>query len=103
MKLHTNLLLIATAALAGLCFSGCSTLDKAYTQQVRWTNSPTVEVVTNVVVMTNVIPQVVERTNIVLVTNVTTGAVSGYASREPVATNFVTVVATNWLPIFYTN
>jgi hypothetical protein len=39
----------------------------------------------------------------VFVTNAASGAVSGYASREPVATNFVTATATNVVPVFMTN
>ncbi len=38
-----------------------------------------------------------------MVTNKTTGAVSGYATTEPVATNFVTMLLTNVVPIFQTN
>ena len=83
--------------------SGCSTLDRAYKQEVTWTNAPVVQVVTNTVVVTNLVPQVVERTSVVYVTNAVSGAVSGYATREPVATNLVTAVVTNFVPVFYTN
>ena len=38
-----------------------------------------------------------------LVTNAASGAVSGYATREPIATNLVTVLLTNLVPIFQTN
>jgi hypothetical protein len=62
-----------------------------------------VEVVTNTVVVTNLVPQVVERTSVVYVTNAVSGAVSGYATREPVATNMVTAVLTNFVPVYYTN
>jgi hypothetical protein len=88
-------------AVSGL--SGCSTLDRAYRKEVTWTNQPVVQVVTNTVVVTNLVPQVVERTSIVYVTNAVSGAVSGYATREPVATNMVTAVVTNFVPVFYTN
>src|SRR6476659_1252628 len=88
------------AAVAGL--SGCGTLDKAYNQEVTWADTPTVHVFTNTVVVTNTVPVVTERTNVVYVTNSTSGAVSGYAMREPVATNFVTVTATNLAPVFMT-
>jgi len=91
----------AMLAVNGL--SGCSTLDRAYKQEVRWTNAPVVQVVTNSVVVTNLVPEVVERTSIVYVTNAVSGAVSGYATREPVATNMVTAVMTNFVPVFYTN
>ena len=91
----------AMLAVGGL--SGCSTLDRAYKKEVTWTNQPVVEVVTNTVVVTNLLPQVVERTSIVYVTNAASGAVSGYATREPVATNIVTDVVTNFVPVFSTN
>ena len=77
-------------AAGGRALSGCATLDRAYKQEVTWTNVPTVQVFTNTIVVTNTVPQVVERTNVVFVTNAASGAVSAYAAREPVATNFVT-------------
>src|SRR5512137_2445817 len=91
----------AMLAVGGL--SGCSTLDRAYQQEVAWTNAPVVHVFTNTVVLTNTVPMVVERTNVVYVTNAATGAVSGYVAREPVATNLVAAVVTNFVPVFYTN
>ncbi len=91
----------AMLAVGGL--SGCSTLDRAYKKEVTWTNQPVVEVVTNTVVVTNLVPRVVERTSVVYVTNAVSGAVSGYATREPVATNLVSSVVTNFVPVFYTN
>jgi len=91
----------AMLAVGGL--SGCSTLDRGYTEEVTWTNAPVVRVFTNTVVVTNTVPVVMERTNIVYVTNAVTGAVAGYMSREPVATNMVTAVVTNIVPVFYTN
>ena len=96
--------LVAVVGMAALVvMAGCATLDKAYEAEVTWTNAPVVKVVTNTVVVTNVVPQVVERTNVVLVTNGVSGAVSGYVSREPVATNMVTQVVTNTIPVFETN
>ena len=94
-----------TAALALLVASagGCASLDRAYKQEVTWTNAPVVGVFTNAVVQTSAVPVVVERTNVVYVTNATTGAVAGYMAREPVATNMVTAVVTNFVPVFYTN
>jgi hypothetical protein len=83
--------------------AGCGTLDRAYTKQVTWTNAPVVHVFTNTVVATNTVARVTERTNVVLVTTATTGAVSGYATVEPVATNFVTLLLTNFVPVFQTN
>ena len=70
---------------------------------MTWTNAPVVHVFTNTVVVTNTVPVVTERTNVVYVTNASTGAVAGYMSREPVATNMVTAVVTNFVPVFYTN
>src|SRR5512137_1423150 len=88
--------MIVAALLAVSGLSGCSTLDRAYKQEVTWTNAPVVSVFTNTVVQTNMIPVVVERTNVVYVTNAVSGAVSGYATREPVATNVVTALVTNF-------
>ena len=96
-------LLAGALAFLVACASGCSTLDRAYKQEVTWTNAPVVQVVTNTVVVTNTLPQVVERTSVVYVTNAVSGAVSGYATREPVATNMVTAFVTNLVPVFYTN
>src|SRR5690348_2003779 len=95
------ILFAAVMAVGGL--SGCSTLDRAYNQEVTWTNTPTVRVFTNTVVVTNTVPIVTERTNIVFVTNAVSGTVSGYATREPVATNMVMEVVTNIVPVFVTN
>jgi len=88
---------------SAVTWGGCSTLDRAYKKEVTVEPRPVVEVVTNTLVLTNVVTQVIERTNVVLVTNEATGTVSGYATREPVATNFVTMVLTNLVPVFYTN
>jgi hypothetical protein len=96
--------LIAVACVAVLCgLAGCATMDKAYDKQVVWNDAPTVHVFTNTVVVTNTVPVVTERTNVVYVTNATSGAVTGVATREPVATNFVTAVVTNLVPVFMTN
>ena len=94
---------VVAAMLAVGGMSGCSTLDRAYTEEVTWTNAPVVHVFTNTVVVTNTVPVVTERTNVVYVTNAATGAVSGYMSRRPVATNMVTALVTNFVPVFYTN
>ena len=88
-------------AIAGL--SGCGTLDRAYNQEIAWTNTPTIHVFTNTVVVTNTVPVVTERTNFVYVTDASSGAVSGFAMREPVATNMVTTVVTNFVPVIVTN
>jgi hypothetical protein len=88
---------------AVVALSGCATMDKAYDREVVWTNTPTVHVFTNTVVVTNTVPVVTERTNIVYVTNAASGTVSGVATREAVATNYVTAVVTNLVPVFMTN
>jgi hypothetical protein len=49
------------------------------------------------------VPVVTGRTNVVFVTNAASGAVSGYAVREPVATNMVAAIVTNIVPVFMTN
>src|ERR1041385_5737296 len=87
------ILFAALAVVGGL--SGCSTLDRAYNQEVAWTNASVVHVFTNTVVVTNTVPVVTEITNVVFVTNAVSGAVSGYAERQAVATNMVTSVVTN--------
>jgi hypothetical protein len=97
-------LLAGALAFLVACASGCSTLDRAaYRQEVTWTNAPMVQVFTNTVVVTNSVPVVIERTNIVFVTNAVSGAVAGYAVREPVATNMVTAIVTNVVPVYMTN
>jgi len=84
--------------------SGCATMDRAaYNQEVTWTNLPAVYVFTNTVLVTNVVPVVTERTNVVFVTNAASGAVSGIATREPIATNWSTATVTNVIPVFMTN
>ena len=109
MKMSRGEKIVWAAAVAGAlallvaCASGCSTLDRAYKQEVTWTNAPVVHVFTNTVVVTNTVPVVTERTNVVYLTNATTGAVSGYVARQPVATNLVSAVVTNFVPVFYTN
>ena len=98
-----KLMMVVGMAAALVTMAGCGTLDKAYNAEVTWTNAPVVKVVTNTVVVTNVVPQVVERERVVLVTNEVSGAVSGHVAREPVATNFVTLLVTNTIPVFETN
>lgn len=102
-KLVWAALLVGALAFLVACASGCSTLDRAYRQEVTWTNAPVVHVFTNTVVVTNAVPVVVERTNILYVTNAVSGSVSGYTVREPVATNMVAAVVTNFVPVFMTN
>jgi hypothetical protein len=110
MKMSRGEKIVWAAAVAGAlallvaCASGCASLDRAaYKQEVTWTNAPVVHVFTNTVVLTNTVPVVLERTNVVYVTDASTGAVAGYMSREPVATNLVSAVVTNLVPVFYTN
>ena len=102
IKPQLSTLILAAVVLAAVQ-TGCGTLDRAYNKEVTWSNAPVVHVFTNTVVVTNMVPQVIERTNIVFVTNAASGAVSGYATREPVATNLVTVLLTNLVPVFQTN
>jgi hypothetical protein len=102
-KCFWGVLIAAALALLVACASGCSTLDRAYKQEVTWSDAPVVHVFTNTVVVTNTVPVVLERTNVVYVTNATTGAVSGYLAREPVATNMVAMAVTNFVPVFFTN
>ena len=92
---------VAAVAIVGLV--GCATLDRAYDSEVTFSEVPMVRVVTNTVIVTNTVPQVVERERIVMVTNAASGVVSGYVAREPVATNLVTMLVTNTLPVFDTN
>src|SRR5215475_2598091 len=94
---------VGSVFVALMALSGCATMDKAYDREVVWADTPTVHVFTNTVVVTNTVPVVTERTNIVYVTNATSGAVSGFATREPLATNFVTAIVTNLVPVFMTN
>jgi hypothetical protein len=98
-----KMMMVVGMAAALVTMGGCATLDKAYNAEVTWRDEPVVKVVTNTVVVTNIVPQVVERTKLVLVTNEVSGAVSGYVAREPVATNFVTLLVTNTVPVFETN
>ena len=94
---------IAVAGVVLFGVVGCATMDKAYDREVVWADAPTVHVFTNTVVVTNTVPVVTERTNIVYVTNAASGAVSGVATREPIATNYVTAIVTNLVPVFMTN
>src|SRR4051794_2343805 len=94
------LMMVSACAIAVAGLTSCATLDRAYDQEVTWTNAPVVHVFTNTVVITNTVPVVTERTNVVYFTNTISGAVSGIATREPIATNFVTVTATNLVPVF---
>ena len=104
LRIKVGLVIVVGAAFAALfSLAGCATMDKAYDKEVVWADSPTVHVFTNTVVVTNTVPIVMERTNIVYVTNATSGTVSGVATREPVATNYVTAVLTNLVPVFMTN
>ena len=98
-----NVCWLWAVAAAALMVGGCRTVDRAYNQAVTPTLAPVVSVVTNTVVITNTVTEVVERTNLVLVTDAVTGALSGYVTREPVTTNVVTVIQTNLVPVFYTN
>jgi hypothetical protein len=102
-KCFWAVVIAAAFALLAACATGCSTLDKAYKQEVTWADAPVVHVFTNTVVVTNTVPVVTERTNIVFVTDAASGVVTGYATRQPVATNMVTAMVTNFVPVFMTN
>jgi hypothetical protein len=65
--------------------AGCATLDRAYNAEVTWRDEAVVKVVTNTVVVTNLVPQVVAEVG------------------KPAVTNFVTVLVTNTIPVFETN
>lgn len=103
MKQYGWVGLVMAVAVGAMALTGCGTVDRAYRKQVTHTNAFLVKVETNAVVSTRVVPQVIERTNVVLLTNEATGGVAGVVTREPVATNYVTVAMTNWIPVFYTN
>ena len=80
--------LAATLIVATVGLSGCASLDRAvFDESVTWTNTPTVHVFTNTIVVTSTVPQVVERTNFVLMTQ--TNVVPMFE------TNLVTVPVTN--------
>ena len=65
--------------------AGCATLDKAYNAEVTWRDEAVVKVVTNTVVVTNLVPQVVAE------------------AGKPAVTNYVTLLMTNTIPVFETN
>src|SRR5512140_771170 len=102
-KWFWGMVMAAAVALLLACTSACSTLDRAYKQEVTWTNAPVVHVFTNTVVVTNTVPVVTERTNVVFVTNAASGSVTGIGTREAVATNYSAVTVTNIIPVFMTN
>src|SRR5262245_32071632 len=104
LRIKVGLVIVVGAAFAALFgLAGCATMDKAYDKEVVWAEAPTVHVFTNTVVVTNTVPIVTERTNIVYVTNAASGTISGIATREAVATNYVMAVVTNLVPVFMTN
>ena len=58
----TGLIAVACAAVAVLGgLAGCATMDRAYKEEVSWTNAPTVHIFTNTVVVTNTVAQIIER------------------------------------------
>jgi hypothetical protein len=88
---------------AAVLISGCAALDRGYNPEVTWGEVPVVETGLRPVVLTNIEPQIETRERVVLVTNEVDGAVSGYVTEEPVATNLVTVLVTDTIPVFETN
>jgi hypothetical protein len=104
LRIKVGLVSVAGAVFAAILgLTGCATMDKAYDKEVVWADTPTVHVFTNTVVLTNTVQVVLERTNIVYVTNTASGVVSGIATREAVATNYITAIVTNLVPVFMTN
>src|SRR5690348_6685509 len=72
------IVMVIAGLVAAGSFSGCAMLDRAYRQEVAWTNAPVVTVATNMVVVSR--------------------SVTG-----PGGTNVVVEVVTNFVPVFYTN
>ncbi|MBI1178328.1 hypothetical protein GC207_12905 [bacterium] len=101
-KLKLGIAMVAIVGALGL-LPACSTLDRAYDQQVTMEQQPVVHVYTNTVVVTNYVPTIIERTNVVLATNALSGVVTGRATIEPIATNFITQLQTNFVPVYETN
>jgi hypothetical protein len=93
----------AAVIAAVVLVTGCSTLDRAYDEEVTLTEQPVVHMYTNTVVVTNFVPTLIERTNVVLATNTLSGEVTGNIVREPVATNVVELVQTNYVRVIETN
>ncbi len=60
-KIVWAVVMAGALALLVACASGCSTLDRAYQQEVKWSDVPVVQVFTNTVVVTNTVPVVMER------------------------------------------
>jgi hypothetical protein len=52
-RIFWGVVIAAALALVLACANGCSTLDRAYQEEVTWTNAPVVQVFTNEVVVTN--------------------------------------------------
>jgi hypothetical protein len=88
MKIKATISIALVMASTLLVFAGCSTLDKAFTKEVTMSTQPVVQVVTNVVVVTNFVPQIIEK------------QVAGAVVHE---TNYMTLVQTNLFPYFVTN
>ncbi len=86
-----------TAALAAavMVVAGCSTLDRAYDQEVTWESQP--------VVVTNMIPQYAEETIVVRETNALSGEVVSHKAIVPVETGLLSVVETNYVDVPVTN
>jgi hypothetical protein len=77
-KILWGVMIAAALALVLACANGCSTLDRAYHQEVTWTNAPVVQVVTNDVVVTD-------------------------PEAGVILTNFVPVLVTNFVQVPVTN
>ena len=94
---------VGLVAVVVVLVAGCGTLDRAYRREVVWAPAPVVSLRTNVVLSTNLVARVEERTNIVYLTNNTTGAVSRLEMRVPVRTNLVPTVEAQLVPVWVTN
>jgi hypothetical protein len=90
-------------AAAVMLVAGCSTLDRAYDQEVTWTQEPVVHVFTNTVMVTNFIPQFAEETIVSFETNAVSGEVVRNVEIVPVETGLLSVIETNRVPVYETN
>jgi hypothetical protein len=90
----------AAMAAAVMVVAGCSTLDRAYDQEVTWESQPVVHVFTNSIVVTNFIPQFAEETIVSFETNAVSGEVVSHKAIVPVETGVLSVVETNRVPVY---
>ena len=97
-RIGVAVLMLSVAVVLAMA-SGCKTADRLlYNQAVTYTNAVVERVITNTVTVTNTDYQILERTRTVYVTN-ESGVVAGAVVREPVATNLVSSIVTNYVPV----